>query len=83
MEAYRAYRDIIAGNKLAEVIDLPEELKTIELEIVLFPLKNQNREEKRKPFKIENLPGQYDIRISSTRFLFFENTHYNAILLLC
>ena len=65
MEAYRAYRDIIAGNKLAEVIDLPEELKSTELEIVLFPVRNQNREEKRKPFKIEDLPVHHMGRILS------------------
>ncbi len=66
MEAYRAYRDTIAGKRLAEVIDLPDDLKTTELEILLFPVRDRHREEKSKPFKIEDLPVHNMGRILST-----------------
>lgn len=44
-----AYSEIIAGNRLAEVIDLPEDLKTSEVEVFIFPVKKQS-------IRVEDLP---------------------------
>ncbi len=41
-----AYKQIISRNKLAEVIDLPENLKTSELEVIILPM--EGKEKKRK-----------------------------------
>ena len=38
-----AYREIIAGRKLAEVIDLPEKLRASELEVFIFPVKKKDK----------------------------------------
>ena len=52
-----AYREFIAGNKLAEVMSLPEELKTSELEVIILPKKKEDRQiEKKQPIKLEDLP---------------------------
>lgn len=41
MEAYREY---IAGAKLAEVMSLPEELKESELEVIILPIKKEGKQ---------------------------------------
>ncbi len=66
MEAYRAYKDVISGNKLAEVIDLPDDLRTSELEILIFPIRSKNRKDKRKSFELEDLPAHSMGRIFTT-----------------
>ena len=57
MRAYTTYKGTVAGNRLAEVmLDLPEELKTSELEVLIFPLKSDYRKEKPGLIKIDDLP---------------------------
>ncbi len=52
-----AYREVIAGDKLVGVIDLPEELRTAEVEVIVLPLKDKTgKEEKKKTFSLDNLP---------------------------
>lgn len=52
-----AYREFIAGNKLAEVMSLPEELKASELEVIILPIKKEEKQiEKDQPIKLEDLP---------------------------
>ncbi|MCP5105088.1 MAG: hypothetical protein GY950_16995 [bacterium] len=52
-----AYREIIAGNRLAEVIDLPEKLKSSEVEIIVLPVKDKDdRKDKNRSFKWEDIP---------------------------
>lgn len=52
-----AYREFIAGNKLAEVMSLPEELKASELEVIILPIKKEEKQiEKDRPIKLEDLP---------------------------
>jgi len=51
-----ALREIIAGSKLAEVIDLPEELKASELEIIVLPIRKDKEVEKNQSFNLEDLP---------------------------
>jgi len=56
-----ALREIIVGSRLAEVIDLPEEFKTTDLEVIILPL---TKEKKAKladkintiPVNLANLP---------------------------
>lgn len=50
-----AYREIVAGNKLAKVIDLPEEFRTTDLEILVFPAKQEERK-KAKTISLKDLP---------------------------
>ena len=53
-----AYKQIISGNKLAEVIDLPENLKTSELEVIIIPVENKEKETKKpQTIKLEDLPS--------------------------
>lgn len=53
-----AYKQIISGNKLAEVIDLPESLKTSELEVIIIPVENKEKETKKpQTIKLEDLPS--------------------------
>lgn len=53
-----AYREIIAGDKLAEVINLPEELKASELEVIILPIKKKKEKLKKKAesINVKNLP---------------------------
>jgi hypothetical protein len=52
-----AYREIIAGSKLAEVIDLPERLKKSELEVIILPVeKKEKQTEKKQTINLEDLP---------------------------
>ncbi|MGD2086233.1 MAG: hypothetical protein PVH61_08620 [Candidatus Aminicenantes bacterium] len=52
-----AIREIITGNKLAGIIDLPEEFKASELEIIILPVKNKKKPvEKTQPINLEDLP---------------------------
>ena len=58
-----ALREIIAGSRLAEIIDLPETFKTSELEVIILPLEKKNKKkstektEKKRPisFNLEDL----------------------------
>ena len=43
-----AYREIIAGSKLAEVMDLPENLRKSELEVIILPVVKEKRYVKKK-----------------------------------
>lgn len=53
-----AYREIIAGSKLGEVIDLPEELKASELEVLIFPVKKKEKEDdKNQSINLDDLPS--------------------------
>jgi hypothetical protein len=52
-----AYREIIAGSKLAEVIDLPESLRDSELEVIILPVVKEKRYvEKKQSINLEDLP---------------------------
>ncbi len=51
-----ALREIIAGSKLAEVIDLPEQLKTSVLEVIVLPVSKEKEVEKNQSFNLEDLP---------------------------
>lgn len=52
-----AYREIIDGNKLSAVVDLPEKLRKSEVEIIVLPVKGKdNQERKKKTFNWDNLP---------------------------
>ena len=52
-----AYREIIAGSKLAEVIDLPERLKKSELEVIILPVVKEKRQVgEKKSVNLEDLP---------------------------
>lgn len=52
-----AYREVVTGNKLVGVIDLPEELRTAEIEIIVIPARGIDRQrEKTKTFNWDNLP---------------------------
>ncbi|UCH95213.1 MAG: hypothetical protein JSV88_33905 [Candidatus Aminicenantes bacterium] len=52
-----ALREIILGSKLAEVIDLPEEFKASELEVIILPVKNKEKPaEKAQTINLEDLP---------------------------
>lgn len=52
-----AYREIIAGSKLAEVIDLPERLKKSELEVIILPVEKKGKQaEKKQVVNLEDLP---------------------------
>jgi hypothetical protein len=43
---------------LAEVIDLPEEFKASELEVIILPVKNKEKPaEKAQSINLEDLPG--------------------------
>ncbi len=46
------YREIINGNKLAEVIDLSKILRESELEVIILPLKNKNK----KKINLKDIP---------------------------
>ncbi len=46
------YREIINGNKLAEVIDLSKILRESELEVIILPLKNKNK----KKISLKDIP---------------------------
>jgi hypothetical protein len=53
-----AYRQIITGDKLADVIDLPENLKKSELEIIIMPVEQKEKETKKtQTIKLEDLPS--------------------------
>ncbi|HLP61575.1 MAG TPA: hypothetical protein VK186_22230 [Candidatus Deferrimicrobium sp.] len=49
-----ALREIIVGSRLAEVIDLPEEFKTSDLEIIILPLIEEKK--KKSTDKIHAIP---------------------------
>jgi hypothetical protein len=52
-----AYREIMAGSKLAEIIDLPDELRTSEVEVIVLPVKEKDEQEKKnKTFNWDDLP---------------------------
>jgi hypothetical protein len=52
-----AYREIIDGNKLASVVDLPEDLRKSEVEVIVLPVKDKaTHERKKKTFNWNNLP---------------------------
>jgi hypothetical protein len=52
-----ALREIILGSKLAEVIDLPEEFKTSELEVIILQVKNKEKPtEKTRTINLQDLP---------------------------
>ena len=52
-----AYREIIAGSKLAEVMDLPENLRKSELEVIILPVVKEKRYvKKKKSINLEDLP---------------------------
>ncbi len=59
METYRAYKETIAGGKLAEVIDLPEELKASELEILILPVKKKQKRKKEPAINLDDLPTHH------------------------
>jgi hypothetical protein len=41
----QAYREIINGQKLAGIVDLPEELRESELELIVFPVERKEKKE--------------------------------------
>jgi hypothetical protein len=43
----QAYREIIDGRKLRHIIDLPEELKRSEVEIIVLPVEKSKRRKKK------------------------------------
>jgi hypothetical protein len=52
-----ALREIILGSKLAEVIDLPEEFKASELEVIILPVKDKEKPtEKAQSINLHDLP---------------------------
>lgn len=52
-----AYREIIAGSKLAEIIDLPENLRKSELEVIILPMVKEKRyTERKQSINLEDLP---------------------------
>lgn len=52
-----AYREIIAGSKLAEVIDLPESLRKSEVEVIILPVEKKEKQvEKKQSINLEDLP---------------------------
>ena len=52
-----ALREIILGSKLAEVIDLPEEFKVSELEVIILPVKDKKKPTKKtQSINLEDLP---------------------------
>lgn len=52
-----AYREIIAGSKLAEVIDLPERLRKSEVEVIILPVEKKEKQvEKKQTINLEDLP---------------------------
>jgi hypothetical protein len=52
-----ALREIILGSKLAEVIDLPEEFKLSELEVIILPVKDKEKPTKKtQSINLEDLP---------------------------
>jgi len=52
-----AYREIIAGSKLAEVIELPENLRKSELEVIILPVMTEKRYvDKKRYITLEDLP---------------------------
>jgi len=52
-----ALREIILGSKLAEVIDLPEEFKASELEVIILQVKNKEKPtEKTQTINLQDLP---------------------------
>lgn len=52
-----AYREIIAGSKLAGVIDLPKRLRQSELEVIILPMgKEKKHDEKKQSINLEDLP---------------------------
>jgi hypothetical protein len=52
-----AYREIIAGSKLAEVMDIPESLRKSELEVIILPVMKEKRYvEKKQSINLEDLP---------------------------
>jgi hypothetical protein len=61
-----AYREIIAGSKLAEVIDLPERLRKSELEVIILPVeKKEKQTEKKQTINFEDLPKHKMGKMSS------------------
>ncbi len=50
-----AYREIMPGDKLASIIDLPEEMKTSDCEVIVLPLEGKNKK-KTESFNWKNLP---------------------------
>jgi hypothetical protein len=68
-----AYREIMPGDKLASIIDLPEDMKTSDCEVIVLLLEGKNKkkiEKKTGPFNWKNLPRHKmgKERSSSTRF---------------
>jgi len=56
----KAYRKIVDGDQLAKVIDIPDEFKDQEVEIVILPLKGKkNDSETRKAKKARGLLRAY------------------------
>ena len=54
-----AYREIMPGDKLASIIDLPEDMKTSDCEVIVLPLEGKNKkkiEKKTESFNWKNLP---------------------------
>jgi hypothetical protein len=52
-----AYREIITGKKLCQVIDLPDALRFSELEVIILPLNNKIKaKEKNILFNWADLP---------------------------
>ncbi len=52
-----ALREFITGSKLADIIDLPEEFKISELEVIILPVKDKEKPvEKTQRINLEDLP---------------------------
>jgi len=56
-----ALREIIVGSRLAEVIELPEEFKTSDLEVIILPLLKEKKDTSAAkintiPVKLVDLP---------------------------